>query len=323
MEYDWERTFPFLELDSNKIIKLFEDILEGQDIINITPVSEGCRTTNYVIKTNKDKRKYILKIFFSTEQNYKREIKLLTKLKKNTNILVPQIYKMSSHEITKGREYVIYEYIEGKTLGQALSEGYRLTEDFVREVAISLAQIHSYKFDKGGFLDENLNIREGLPPLISWYENFMGYIAKERLGKSIVDKINQVVKQNESILTELDKDIRLVHGDFQGTNILIRDNKLGGILDWEFTMAGHPLADIGQFFRYEEYFNEKLVKAFEDEYNKRSSYTLIDEWHKISKLRDIVSLIQLINVKEDMPNKHANVKEILINNIDMIINKQF
>jgi len=318
MEYDWERTFPFIELDDVKIIKLFEDILKGENITNIVPINEGCRTTNYIIETSENISKYILKVFFSAEQNHKREIKLLTKLKENKNILVPQIYKMSSHEITRGKEYAIYEYIEGKTLGQALSEGYVLTEDFVGEVARCLAQIHSYKFHKVGFLDENLNIGEGLPPLTSWYETFMGYMAKERLGKSIIDKINHVVKQNEVILMELDKDIRLVHGDFQGTNILIRDNKLSGILDWEFAMAGHPLADIGQFFRYEEYFNEKLIKAFQDEYNKSSSYTLSGDWYRVSKLRDIVSLIQLINTKEDMPNKHANIKEILINNINMI-----
>ena len=73
-------------------------------------------------------------------------------------------------------------------------------------------------------------------------------------------------------------------------------------------MAGHPLADIGQFFRYEEYFNKNLLQVFEDEYNKNSSYKLIDDWYKISKLRDLVNLIQLIDAKENMPNKYANIK---------------
>ena len=258
-------------------------------------------------------KKYILKIFFSTEQDYKKEIKLLTKLKENEIIPIPKIYKISNDEIIQNKEYAIYEYIEGKTIGQAISEGYVLEENFVREVAKSLAQIHSYKFDKTGFLDENLNIREELPPLISWYENFMGDRAKKRLGKNIIEKINSIVNENEKILIELDEDIRLVHGDFQGTNILIKDNRLSGILDWEFAMAGHPLADIGQFFRYEEYFNKNLIRIFEDEYNKNSSYKLIDNWYKISKLRDLVNLIQLIDAKKQMPNKYANIKTIVVN----------
>jgi len=318
LEYDWERTFPFLEIDKSRVRSLFEGILEEKNTINIVPINEGCRTTNYIIETNESQSKYILKIFFSTEQNYKKEIKLLTKLKENESIPVPKIYKVSSHEIIQNREYAIYEYIEGKTVGQAISEGYSLEENFVRDVARSLAKIHSYKFDKVGFLDENLNIKEGLPPLITWYECFMGERAKKRLGNSIIDKINNIVKENKKILIELDKDSRLVHGDFQGTNILIKDDKLCGILDWEFVMAGHPLADIGQFFRYEEYFNNNLLQEFEKEYIKYSGYKLSKDWYKISKLRDLISLIQLIDGEENMPNKYTNIKKILINNINIL-----
>jgi len=318
LEYDWERTFPFLEIDKSIVSKLFEGILEERNIINIIPVNEGCRTTNYIVETNQAQKKYILKIFFSTEQSYKKEIKLLTKLKENQTIPVNKVYKISSNEIIQNREYAIYEYIEGKTIGQAISEGYVLEEILVRDVAKYLAKIHSYKFNKTGFLDENLNIREELPPLISWYENFMGDRAQKRLGNNIIEKINSIVKKNKKILAQLDEDIRLVHGDFQGTNILVKDNRLSGILDWEFAMAGHPLADIGQFFRYEEYFNKNLIQEFESEYNKNSSYKLIDDWYKVSKLRDLVNLIQLIDLEENMPNKYTNIKDIIINNINIL-----
>lgn len=318
MEYNWERTFPFLEIDKIIVGKLFEGILEEKNIINVIPINEGCRTTNYIVETNLSTQKYVLKIFFATEQNYKKEIKLLTKLKENETIPVNKIYKISSDEIIQKKEYAIYDYIEGRTLGQAISEGYVLEENFVRDVARHLAKIHSYRFNRAGFLDENLNIREELPPLISWYEKFMGDRAQKRLGKNIIGKINSIVKENENILNQLDKDIRLVHGDFQGTNILIKDNRLSGILDWEFAMAGHPLADIGQFFRYEEYFNNDLLQVFEEEYNKNSDYKLEKNWYKISKVRDLVNLIQLINGDEDMPNKYSNIKNILINNINIL-----
>ena len=188
MEYDWERTFPFLEIDKSIVGRLFEGILEERNIINVIPINEGCRTTNYIVETNEFQRKYILKIFFSTEQNYKKEIKLLTKLNGNETIHVPKIYKISNDEIIQNREYAIYEYIEGKTIGQAISEGYVLEENFVREVACSLAEIHSYKFDKVGFLDENLNIREELPPLILWYEQFMGDRAQRASRKKCYRK---------------------------------------------------------------------------------------------------------------------------------------
>ena len=37
------------------------------------------------------------------------------------------------------------------------------------------------------------------------------------------------------------------------------------------------------------------------------------DWYKISKLRDLTNLIQLINVNEDMPNKYANIKVLVVN----------
>lgn len=144
----------------------------------------------------------------------------------------------------------------------------------------------------------------------------MGDRVKNRLGINIINKINHVVKENEENLAKLDEEIRLIHGDFQGTNILIKDGKLAGILDWEFASAGHPLSDIGQFFRYEEYFNKDLILIFEEEYNKNSSYKLANEWYKISKLCDLVNLLKLVDTAEDMPNKHKNVRNIISNNLD-------
>jgi aminoglycoside phosphotransferase (APT) family kinase protein len=312
VEYDWERTFPFLKIDKTIVTSLFEGILDVENIMNIIPINEGCRTTNYIIETSKLK-KYILKIFFSTEQNYKKEIKLLKMLREDGIKSVPKIYRVSKDRIIDNREYAIYEYMEGKTIGQAVSEGYEPQEEFVRDVAKNLAKIHSYKFSEIGFLDQDLKLQKELPQLVLWYEMFMGINAKRRLGKDIVNKIHQIVKDNEKVLFELDKDVRLVHGDFQGTNILVKDNKLSGILDWEFAMAGHPLADIGQFFRYEEYFNKKLIEVFEDEYSKSSDYKLMKDWYKISKLRDLTNLVQLINANEDMPNKYANIKVLVVN----------
>ncbi|OOM16766.1 aminoglycoside phosphotransferase family protein [Clostridium saccharobutylicum] len=311
MEHNWERTLPFLKLDNIKINKLFKGILEEKDIINIVPVEEGCRTTNYIIKTKN--AKYILKVFFNKEQDYKKDIKLLNILK--DEIPVQRIYRVDTDLEIGNREYAIYEYIEGKTIGQYLREGYFMDEKFVKEVARILAKIHSYKFNKVGFLDADLHIKEELEPLNLWYERVIGERVRKRLGNDIVNKIKQVVKQNEKNLLDLDKDSRLVHGDFQGTNILINKGIVCGILDWEFAMAGHPLEDIGQFFRYEEYFNDDLVRAFEEEYTKMSDYTLSDNWYNISKLRDLVNLIQLIGEKDEMPTKYANIRTIIEKNL--------
>ena len=57
----------------------------------------------------------------------------MRQLANNSIFPVSKIYKFSTHELIQGREYAIYEYLEGKTLGQAINEGYLLEESFVRE----------------------------------------------------------------------------------------------------------------------------------------------------------------------------------------------
>ena len=64
MEYDWERTFPFLEINRDQVINLFQDILKKENIIRVPPINEGCRTTNYIIQTSESNNKYIFRTSF-------------------------------------------------------------------------------------------------------------------------------------------------------------------------------------------------------------------------------------------------------------------
>ncbi|SFD06726.1 phosphotransferase family protein [Clostridium uliginosum] len=315
MEYNWERSLPFLHIDVDTANKLIRKVLNCESIKSITAIQEGCRTSNYIIEIDKKISKYILKIFPDIYDVYEKENNLLNLLKKD--IPVQKVYNISKSSIISNRTFGIYEYIDGETLGQAIKSGYIVEKQLVKDVAKSLAMIHKFKFDELGELDKNLKVDKILPPLYTWYEMFMGENFKRRLGENTIREINSIVEKNKDILIDLDKDVSLVHGDFQGTNILIKDKRLVGIIDWEFAMAGHSLADVGQFFRYKRYFNKDLMNIFEEEYNKYSKNKLIKEWYKIAKLRDLVNLIQLISAEEEMPNKYREIKEIILETIEV------
>ncbi|NFG63162.1 phosphotransferase [Clostridium sp. CMCC3677] len=314
MEYNWERSLPFFYIDLDIANKLFKKTLLNEEVESIDPINEGCRSSNYVLETN-NRNKYVLKIFPECDCYYERENNLLNLLKNDT--LVQRVYLISSSNIIKNKIFGIYEYIEGVNLGKAIRGGSKIDKNLIEELAMTLAKIHKFKYKECGKLDKNLNIIHKLSPLYTWYEENMGINFKNRLGDNIVKKINYIVNYNKEMLLELDKKISLIHGDFQGTNILVKDNKISAIIDWEFSMAGNPLIDIGELFRYEEYFDNDLIKIFEKQYNKYSDDKLIDEWYKISKLVDLISLIKLINTKDDMPNKHKEIKKLIINTLEL------
>ena len=315
MEKNWERTLPFLKINREITENLFRGVLNKDDIITIEPIDEGCRTSNYIITTIDNKR-YLLKIFLSYEQKYKKECKILNDILKN-KIPVQEICKFDRSNIIENRYYVIYEYVEGITLSQFLNDGDIISKNIIREIAHTLANIHKLKFKYIGFLDEDLSINNKLKPLNQWYNDFLTHRVEERLGQELTRKIKLLINDYKEQLIILDNDSRLVHGDFQCTNILVNNNKLSGIIDWEFAMAGHPISDIGQFFRYEEYFNENLISLFEDEYRKKSDYILPENWYKLCKVRDLANLVQLLGFEENMPNKYREIKTIIMKTLEI------
>ena len=79
----------------------------------------------------------------------------------------------------------------------------------------------------------------------------------------------------------------LVHGDFRTGNVLMTDDRLTGVLDWEFARVGDPLYDLG--YASTRYFSGKLIEPterpelasalverewFYDEYERRTGRTV-------------------------------------------------
>lgn len=307
MENGWERTLPIIKIDDNGIKELFRSIENPDNISEISLLDEGCRTTNYLVNTISNK-KYVLKLFFQEELNYKKEIALFYKLK--DYVPIPKICLMSKNPID-GRQYIIYEYAEGKTISQYLKDGRKINKELIKSVAYNMGKIHNNKFKKIGSLNENLEVQDDFISIVSLYDKYINDNVVKHLGNDNIKKIKSMVNRNIQVLKKLDYDSRLIHGDFQGTNIVILNDRISGIIDWEFCMSGCPLMDIGQFFRYEEYFDKELINEFKYEYERISDYPLIDEWYKMSRILDLISLIQLMGRDEDMPNKYTKIKSIV------------
>lgn len=314
MEIGWERTLPLVKINDELIIRLFKGVVNAEDIVHIDLFDEGCRTTNYMIST-KSENKYVLKIFYENDKSYKKDISLFNIIK--NNIPVQDISKMDFDKCINNKQYMIYRYIDGNSISQYLNQGKKLTKELVKAVASVLGKVHNIKFEKRGYLDENLNVIGEIESIENLFNKYINDNVKSRLGNENINKIKSIIYKYEEELSYIEKDSRLIHGDFQGTNIIINNEMVSGIIDWEFCMSGSPLMDIGQFFRYEEYFDNELIIAFENEYKKACDYKLMDNWYNISKIIDLLSLIQLMNRDEDMPNKYNKIIQI----IEVVIEK--
>lgn len=309
MEKDWERCIPFFSINKEVADLLLKSYRKDLKVKSITRMKEGCRNTNYALEVEGLNHKLLLRIFNEDDESYKRERNLLQKIE--DIIPVQEVYYIGKHELIENRTFGIYKFIEGCSLREYVLKENEISKEFICDIARVLAVLHNNSYESIGFLDDNLKVHEKLPPLESWYEMFLGERARKRLGEDVSEKIIKLVEDKKDFLKELDTASCLVHGDFQGANILIKDHRLICVLDWEFSMAGHRLADIAQFFRYEEYFNEKLLREFEREYNKYANIQLEKEWYNLGKLRDLATLVQMIGTKEDLPEKYKDLKKLI------------
>ncbi len=92
---------------------------------------------------------------------------------------------------------------------------------------------------------------------------------------------------------------------------MMKDGALQGIIDWEGAMAGHPLADIGQFLRYEEHVNAEQERVFIASYTASTVHPLLEPYRDLAKLRDLVNLLQMINIPATLPYKDQDMKRLI------------
>lgn len=313
MDDVWERSIPFFELNLEQVTALCQEHDCQVHVTSATPVYIGCRNSNYVVDTNHGKM--LLRICPERDNSYKLERALDSVL--DPDIRRPKLLFASVNNYT-GRPCLLYEYVDAVSLQTAISGGRRPTAEMVTQVAHYAAKIHnSLAYVEIGLMDGSLTIATKLPPFHTWYELFMGENTQSRLGPDIIRRLRLLLAENREMLDEIDRHYCLVHGDYRPANMLIDERGTITIVDWELASAGHPLADVGQFFRYTRCFDQTHVCVFGAAYNGVARNRLPDNWFQLAKLRDLVNLLQMMGGRQEQPRKQQDLREVILDTLDI------
>lgn len=165
-----------------------------------------------------------------------------------------------------------------------------------------LAHIHSYTFSESGFFDDNLSIENALTMdgdrFLSFIEHSLYHQACGIwLGPELVQAVWSFCETNSPLLTEHTEEPVLVHSDFNGLNILVRNDLAGcpvsAVLDWEFSFSWNRYVDIGNMLRYEE--KGSVIETHFIQAYQQQSGLLHKKWRLLSKLEDLVALCDMLN----------------------------
>ncbi|WBW96686.1 phosphotransferase family protein [Oceanirhabdus sp. W0125-5] len=312
-----ERVNKVIEINldiADKLIKLYK---ADYCVEKIERFAGGKSTSNYKVKIKDLDLELVLRVYPQKSAICEKEHTLSQKLKKV--VPIPEMYYLNTDKMIIDKSYSIIEYLDGITLDEYIERNNKFPESLAREIGEKLALLHHTEYHKEGLLDNNLNLTDELPPILLWYKHFLNGIAGSRLEESTKSKLIKFIENNNDLLIRMTKKFVLCHGDFRPANLLVKDNKLVGILDWEFSLSAPCYFDIGQFTRVEEYMLYGVQNSFIEGYNSNAKYPLTDDWRKLSKLMDLANLLSFLNAKDEKPNLYQNMKALIDKSLEFLI----
>lgn len=187
-------------------------------------------------------KKYVIKIKTGNPEipRFRKEKEIYDLLRKN-NLPVPKIYAYDNSKNIIPYTFILMDRIYGENLGdlwKGLSDSDK--DNMLVNLGKLLAQIHSVRFSQFG--EEYAN-RQFIGPR-SYKEYFGSYLDEivEKLRKSGVlseKKITKLANFYHSPLFDLKIPASLTHGNFIYDNIIVEDEKINAIVDWEWARATH------------------------------------------------------------------------------------
>ena len=171
-----------------------------------------------------------------------REFRVIKALGK-TDIPVAKAHLLCEDESIIGSAFYIMEYLDGRVFWDpALSEvGSNAERSAIYdEMNRVLAALHSVDIDAVGLSDFGRPGNYFERQINRWTKQ---YRASETEHSEAMETLIQWLPIN---IPEDDGSIGLVHGDYRLDNIMFHPTKpkIIGILDWELSTLGHPLADL-------------------------------------------------------------------------------
>lgn len=230
--------------------------------------------TNEVYSVND---KFILKVCedLDNEEKFDREV-LFYDFFKN-KIPVPNVIVCDNFKRVYDKIFMIYPKIEGDNL---YSKWHLINNDkrknIIKQLCGILKIINNTPYEK--FLK-----RLKLTPLVSWHDKMLNQIRnslikiedKKIISNDFIKAINDFVDENHSVLFE--QKIALVYWDAHFDNILIRKNKIVGILDFERTELSSIDFTLDIIKRMLEYPKKYMSEEFE-KFAKKKDYAQLLIW---------------------------------------------
>lgn len=171
-----------------------------------------------------------------------REFRVLRALEK-TDVPVPKVRWLEEDPSVLGTPFYLMNRLEGRVFEDAYLPDVSPEErrEMYLDMARTLARLHALRPDDIGLADFGRPGNYFERQIARWVKQY-----RASTGPRIA-ALDRLVKWLPENMPSDDGAISIAHGDFRIGNLMFHptEPKVVGVLDWELSTLGHPLADLG------------------------------------------------------------------------------
>jgi aminoglycoside phosphotransferase (APT) family kinase protein len=283
---NWEKPSQTILLEKRVLAAMIKKALPSKPPISYEILSGGCANLN--IKLTLHDKNLLLRVYLRDKKAVEKEEELSHLLAKT--VPVPTFYFVGFIE---DYAFAITDYLEGNLLTKSLSPL------LLKESGLLLAKMKKIPFTS-----------KKPPPkdCISFATNCLTHpVTLHVLSTKTVEEAADYLTRYSSYLPD---DTGLVHGDFDPSNILVKNDHIIGILDWEFAFEGSFLWDVANMLRYQMPIGCR--EAFLDGLQE-GGIGLPKSWEHSVNLLNLISLLDCLTRSnpEKEPIRCLDIKELI------------
>ena len=285
---------------NEKLQRVIDSVMTGAELLKYELLMGGVSSEVFLLEIKKDAE--LKKIVLREEsgppaKNTSRsEFELLQALQR-TNIPCAEPLFLDTTRAILDKPFVLLSFIEG-----SIDIAKMGNDTFILKMVNQLKAIHEVDIE----ILPNLSLR--LDPL----EGLIEYLAGDSQWKELKEYLSSLHD------TAYTKKHVFLHGDYWSGNIILENEKIKGVIDWEYAAIGDPLCDVAAScleVRYE--FGKELMTTFKDTY---SNFLPIDNFrYSLWLIYIAASTLYHIHQWNISNEREALIKKETVN----VINEEF
>ena len=252
---------------SDSLLSMIVKKATGQIIKTKSRLIKGENSEVYDIETDKD-TKIIVRIARNEWSGFDSEEWALNQCR-SLDIPIPKTLFVG--EISQEKESVRVS-VQNKLPGIPLNEIEGKDENFKKKIIVQagdiLNKIHTIKVEKFGSLDDKGNgsfsiYREYMEDRAKNVPRLINLEVKTDISGKDISQALEIIKNNDSWFDDVTQSI-LLHNDFSPKHLLVDEDKITGLIDFETVQGGDPLQEFARWNYYygEEFPLEWLVEGY-------------------------------------------------------------